>query len=123
MYLLDTHVLLWAINAPERLSDRVRQIIESKQTKASVVSLWEMVLKKARKDTPVNRPVEWWDRYITRASVEVRPIRARHIIQLDSLPDLHRDPFDRMLVAQAQYEHLEIVSSDKAIARYVQAIW
>jgi PIN domain nuclease of toxin-antitoxin system len=123
MYLLDTHVLVWAISAPERLSDRVQQIIEGKQTKASVVSLWELVLKKNRKETPVRQPVEWWDRYITRASVEVLPIRAQHVARLDSLPELHRDPFDRMLVAQAQYESLEIVSSDKTIAQYVETVW
>ncbi len=123
MYLLDTHVIVWAISAPEKLSIQVREIIESKQTKASVVSFWELVLKKTKKSAPVLNPVEWWDRHITRAAFEVLPVRTQHIARLDSLPPLHRDPFDRMLIAQAGYEGLKIVTADEAIAKYTDTVW
>jgi PIN domain nuclease of toxin-antitoxin system len=124
MYLLDTHVLLWATSAPERLTPRAREIVESKQLKASVVSFWELVLKKTRKDAPVHEPAAWWDRYISRAAVEVLPVRPQHVIALDRLPEWHRDPFDRMLIAQAQCDQLAIVSADEAIAGYaVETVW
>jgi PIN domain nuclease of toxin-antitoxin system len=124
IYLLDTHILVWATGTPERLTPRVREIIETRQLKASVVSLWELVLKKTRKGTPIHDAAAWWERYITRASVEVLAIRSQHVLTLDRLPELHRDPFDRMLVAQAQYEQLAIVSADEAIRRYaVETVW
>ena len=99
------------------------EAIESRQIKVSVVSFWELVLKHTRKDAPVRDPIEWWDRYITRSLVETVPIRVQHVVQLNTLPDLHRDPFDRMLIAQASFEGLEIVTADESIARYVKTIW
>ncbi len=123
MYLLDTHVLVWAVGEPERLSVRVRDIVDSGQVKVSAVSFWELVLKKNKKKPPVERPVEWWDRFITRASVEVISIRIQHIRQLDKLPNFHGDPFDRMLIAQAAFEGLQIVTADAVIAQYTGIVW
>jgi PIN domain nuclease of toxin-antitoxin system len=125
MHLIDTHVLLWANSAPELLSDPARQVIESRQIKVSVVSFWELMLKKARKEAPLADPAAWWDRYITRASIEALPVRVGHIAQLDNLPDLHKDPFDRMLIAQAAFEDLTIVTADEAISQYslIKTVW
>ena len=99
MYLLDTHVLVWAVTVPEELPPRVREILAAGEVKASVVSYWEVVLKKGRQTAPVLRPAVWWDRYFTRLAVEVLPVRVAHVDRLAALPELHRDPFDRMLVA------------------------
>ena len=101
MYLLDTHALVWGVTVPEQLPVGVRKILASGEVTVSVVSYWELILKKGRQTAPVAEPKVWWDRYITRLAVEVLPVRVAHLDQLDALPDLHRDPFDRILVAQA----------------------
>jgi len=124
MYLLDTHALVWAIAAPEELPARVREILATSEVTASVVSYWELVLKKGRQTAPVLQPSAWWDRYITRPAVEVLPLRVTHVDQLDALPEFHKDPFDRMLVAQALAEDCALVSRDGVLARYgASVVW
>ena len=82
------------------------------------------MLKKGRPNALVNDPAAWWDRYVTRAAVEVLPIRVSHIDRLDSLEEFHRDPFDRMLVAQALAEGCTLVTADRVLTQYgVPVIW
>jgi len=124
MHLLDTHALVWGITIPEELPQRVRDILAEGEVIASVVSYWELALKKGRQTALVLDPKDWWSRYITRPAVEVLPVRVTHVDQLDSLPDWHRDPFDRMLIAQALAEGYTLVSRDSAFTRYgVQVVW
>jgi PIN domain nuclease of toxin-antitoxin system len=124
MYLLDTHTLVWAVSTPEELPVRVRKILAAGEITASVVSYWELVLKKGRASAPVLQPVLWWDRYVTLAAVEVLPVRVAHVDQLDSLPEWHRDPFDRILVAQALAESYTLISRDAVLARYgASVVW
>jgi PIN domain nuclease of toxin-antitoxin system len=124
MYLLDTHALVWVVGSPERLPAAARAAVESHQAKVSVVSLWELILKKNRQAAPVRDPVAWWARHVTRAETEVIPVRVPHLAELDRLPDIHSDPFDRMLVAQALAEDCALVSRDGALARYgAPVVW
>ena len=124
MYLLDTHALVWVVGSPERLPQAVRMVVESHQTKVSVISLWEMIIKKNRKTAAVRNPLAWWEQHVTRVETEVLPIRIPHLTALDRLPDLHRDPFDRMLVAQALAEGLTLATKDPTLARYdVPVVW
>jgi PIN domain nuclease of toxin-antitoxin system len=124
VYLLDTHALVWAVASPQQLPARVRDFLTAGEAKASVVSYWELMLKKGRQNALVLQPVSWWERYVTRASVEVLPVRVAHVDRLDELGVWHRDPFDRMLVAQALAERLTLVSKDALLARYgVPVIW
>jgi PIN domain nuclease of toxin-antitoxin system len=124
MYLLDTHTLVWGITAPEDLPQRVRDILSAGEVIASVVSYWELILKKGRPTTLVLDPKDWWTRYITRSAVEVLPVRVTHVDQLDALAEWHRDPFDRMLIAQALAEAHTLVSRDGAFAQYgVKVVW
>ena len=118
MYLLDTHALVWGVTAPERLPLRIRDVLAAGQGKASVVSYWELMLKTGRQTALVLDPVRWWERYVTRAAVEVLPVRVAHVDRLDELGNWHRDPFDRMLVAQALAEGLTLASKDATLARY-----
>lgn len=99
LYLLDTHALVWGIAAPTQLPARVHELVVAGQAKASVVSYWELMLKKGRQNAAVINPRRWWERR-DRSSVEVLPIRVAHVNRLDQLGEWHRDPFDRMLVAQ-----------------------
>jgi PIN domain nuclease of toxin-antitoxin system len=124
MYLLDTHTLVWGITAPEKLPQRVQGILTTGEVIASVVSYWELILKKGRQTALVLDPKDWWTRYITRLAVEVLPVRVTHVDQLDALAEWHRDPFDRMLIAQALAEDHTLVSRDGAIAQYgVKVVW
>lgn len=124
MYLLDTHALVWAVTVPEDLPARVRKILATEEIKASVVSYWELILKKGRPNAPVLHPASWWDRYVTRAAVAVLPVRVAHAGRLDTLPNWHKDPFDRMLVAQALAENCTLVSADPIMARYgAPVVW
>jgi len=118
MYLLDTHALVWAVTVPEDLPARVREILAAGEVKASVISYWELILKKGRQTALVLEPAAWWDRYVTRPAVEVLPVRVAHVDRLDALPEFHKDPFDRMLVAQALAEDCALISRDGALARY-----
>jgi PIN domain nuclease of toxin-antitoxin system len=114
-FLLDTHVLVWAVAAPERLGTDARAALERNDYAVSVASLWELVNKMLRKTAVVRDPAGWWERYVTRTRIPVLPIRAPHLVRLQSLPLLHRDPFDRILVAQSLEERMTFITADETI--------
>jgi PIN domain nuclease of toxin-antitoxin system len=122
--LLDTSTLLWTLVAPDRLSPPAREVISTGNVVLSVVSYWEVVIKTRKGLLPIQDPVSWWTRAAEWLGGQVLPIRASHITALAALPDLHRDPFDRMLIAQAVAEGLSLVTSDRQIAAYaVRVVW
>lgn len=113
--LLDTHVLIWW-DEGARLSARARAAIETAdQVYVSAVSGWEIAIKTALGKLRPSRTVA---EAAADSGFEELPLRLRHTEILASLPPLHRDPFDRMLVAQALAERLTIVTRDPAIAAY-----
>jgi PIN domain nuclease of toxin-antitoxin system len=121
--LLDTHALIWALEASPRLSSTARGIIEDagNTVLVSAVSAWEIAIKKAigRLATPDNL-----EDVIESAGFLKRLVTFADVRQLGTLPAHHKDPFDRMLVAQAIEEGAPLVSADPQIARYpVQVIW
>lgn len=124
MFLLDTAVILWALATPERLSSPAREAIEQKQVLLSVASYWEIVIKAKKGLISIADPVSWWERVTALFEGHILPIRTSHISALAALPELHRDPFDRILIAQAIAEGLPLISSDQQIAAYpVRIIW
>ncbi|MGY2047618.1 type II toxin-antitoxin system VapC family toxin [Methylobacterium sp. JK268] len=118
--LLDTHLLLWAAGAPERLSEEARRLIEDPTNTPlfSAASLWEVAIKSGlgRDDFVVDARVL---RHALRANGygEV-PVLGRHAVALDLLPPLHKVPFDRILVVQALVEDVLLLTSDAIVARY-----
>jgi PIN domain nuclease of toxin-antitoxin system len=121
--LLDTHALLWALEANPRLSPRARDVIEDTANTilVSVVSAWEIEIKQALGRLDVPNDLE---DAIASAGFAKRLVTFADVRHLATLPAHHRDPFDRMLVAQALAEGAPIVSTDPQIARYpVQVIW
>ncbi len=118
--LLDTHLLLWAAGQPERLSPAARKLLEDEDNALvfSAASLWEITIKSdlGRDDFQVD------PRLLRRALVDngytELPITNRHVLSLKGLAAVHKDPFDRMLVAQSIAEGIPLVTTDPLVARY-----
>ncbi|MBX9471057.1 type II toxin-antitoxin system VapC family toxin [Microcella sp.] len=115
--LLDTHVLIWALAAPHRLPEAVRARVadRSETLVVSAASAFEIATKHRLGRLPeAAAVVHSYDEQVSRLGAEVIPIEARHAITAGSLEWPHRDPFDRMLAAQAMSEGLELMSADPA---------
>jgi PIN domain nuclease of toxin-antitoxin system len=122
--LLDTSTLLWALGSPERLSARARRLVDSGTNIVSVASYWEVVIKARKGLLSIADVPTWWTRATELTAAHVLPIRASHVTALAALPELHRDPFDRILIAQAIAEGLEFVTGDELIRAYpVRTVW
>lgn len=125
--LLDTHAFLWWIAGDDRLSDRASQTIADSRNEifVSAASIWEIAIKArlGRLSIPGD-PGRFIDGQIVENSFRGLPIVAGHALRLWDLPDHHQDPFDRMLIAQAQVEGLALVSRDALVAQYdVEVVW
>ncbi|BCV22004.1 type II toxin-antitoxin system VapC family toxin [Moorella sp. Hama-1] len=125
--LLDTHTFLWWITEDPRLSSRVRQIMSDSDNilYLSAASCWEMAIKArlGKLELPANISSFIPDQLVINAITPL-PIEMSHALHVYNLPDYHRDPFDRLLVAQAQIDNLPILTADPQIARYsVNVIW
>ena len=118
--LLDTHLLLWATSVPERRTPELRDLLESPETATafSAASIWEVAIKHQRR----------WPEYLADPGVlrstllEVGcaelPITSAHAAAVAHLPPIHQDPFDRILIAQAQVEGITLLTADRTVARY-----
>lgn len=119
--LLDTQVWLWMLAAPERLSMRSRALVVSVETELvlSSASAWEIAIKHALGKLHLpEAPETYIPRLMARTGVTPLPIHHRHALHVASLPLYHRDPFDRLLVAQAQLEDLPILTADPGFRQY-----
>jgi PIN domain nuclease of toxin-antitoxin system len=119
--LLDTHVWLWMVNDPDRLSIHARRHIlkEGNRRLLSVASSWEIAIKYSQGKLPIpEHPSSFIPRLLSLTKTTPLPITHVHAAQVASLPFHHRDPFDRMLIAQALVEDAAIVTSDIGFARY-----
>lgn len=125
--LLDTHTLIWWMTEDTRLSKSANALIEQKNNApvASVASAWEIATKVRLGRLPTAAHLaQNFVTDLTREGIEILPISATHGILAGSLPGPHKDPFDRMLLAQALIENVAIVSNDKALDGYhVKRIW
>lgn len=125
--LLDTHLLLWAAGYPGRLSSKSRDLLNNPDTELmfSTASIWEVVIKNAlgRSDFRVE-PQQLRDGLIQNGYHELA-IRSEHVLAVSLLPLIHKDPFDRILIAQAQVENVTLLTTDDQVARYpgpIQAV-
>ncbi len=122
--LLDTHSLIWALEAPERLSTTVRDAFDQPGVMVfvSAASTWEIAIKVAL--GRLRLPLAELARALVDAAFEELPVRIADGLEMARLPLLHRDPFDRLLIAQARHERLTLVTCDAAIRRYpVDTLW
>ena len=125
--LLDTHTLLWFLAGDERLSLRGRQIIGDPTADLlfSVASLWEIAVKHSLGKLPLARPfAETFPAQLDANAFATLPIRTDHLARLVDLPLHHRDPFDRLIIAQALAEGVPVLTRDRAFDAYaVDVIW
>lgn len=122
--LLDTQVLLWAAIQPKKLSAPARRLLTAKEQQLafSVVSLWEIVIKRSlgRRDFTVDAAV--LRRALLENGYEELAVSGEHVMRVSGLPAVHKNPFDRLLVAQAQVEGAVLLSSDRVLARYGESV-
>lgn len=122
--LLDTHIALWAITDSPKLPGQAREMILSplNEIHVSVASVWEIAIKHSlrRENMPVSGTEAM--RYFAEAGYILLVIGAEHAAATETLPAIHADPFDRILVAQALTESLKLVTHDATMARYDQGI-
>ena len=114
--LLDTHILLWHLMDDPRLNEEKSQIIENPQHNKffSIASLWEIAIKSSIGKLHIQQSIET----IVPREVAILDIKLPHIKQVQQLPFHHRDPFDRIIIAQAIYEKFTIMSDDKSFQDY-----
>jgi PIN domain nuclease of toxin-antitoxin system len=118
--LLDTHVLLWAAGQPNRLPAAALKLIDNPANELlfSAASVWEVAIKRSlgRTDFQVD------PRLLRRGLLDNRyselPVLSEHVVAIDSLPPIHKDPFDRLLVAQATVEGITLLTADSVVAQY-----
>lgn len=118
--LLDTHLLLWLALEPERLDAFTRTLVTDGTTKVyfSPVSVLEVTIKAARKRPDFEVVPSVFRRALDEGAYIELELNSRHAIEVGHLPDIHRDPFDRLLIAQARVEGLPLLTVDRVLARY-----
>ena len=126
-FLLDTHTALWMVNEHEKLSPSANAILRNTGNDLflSIASLWEMAIKVSiGKLSELDGGIGVFLSVLEKMPIEVLPITTDHIKTVESLPFIHRDPFDRMIVATAQVHNMTILTADSNIPRYdVQCSW
>ncbi len=120
IYLLDTQLLIWVIIGSPRLSPAARKIISDPTVKTvfSVVSIWEVAIKHSLRPTDIPIPSEPLRDALLAIDFEELTMLAPHAIAVGSLPLIHGDPFDRLLIAQAKVEGFTFLTSDKILGDY-----
>ena len=123
-FLLDTHLILWAATNPHRLSEDARRIVldSANELFYSAASLWEIAIKRGlgRSDFQVD-PRRLW-RMLPLNGYRELPITGEHGIAVETLPLLHKDPFDRLLLAQARLEGMVLLTKDLQLAEYGEPV-
>lgn len=119
--LLDTHVFLWAVTDDEKLSAKARRLItEAEAVFVSSASIWEASIKAGLGKLPVD--IDALVAEITNSGCLELPVHAAHAARVRDLPHIHRDPFDRMLIAQALAEPLHLLTADSYLSQYTDLV-
>jgi len=119
-YLLDTHTAMWALNNPEKLSPTAKSIIAdtSLHLYVSIISAWEIAIKISINKLSFAGGSAAFLHKLQQFGVEVLPLTSEYISLVETLPPLHRDPFDRLLIATATTEQLTLLTADENIQKY-----
>ena len=122
--LLDTHVLLWAAAEPRKLSKAARRLINDTANTLtfSAASLWEIAIKQSIGRDDFRVDARLLRRGLLDNGYDELAVTSAHAVALDTLPPLHKDPFDRMLIAQARVEGITLLTADAQVAQYEGAV-
>jgi PIN domain nuclease of toxin-antitoxin system len=125
--LLDTSTFIWAAGSPHLLSPRAAQVVADtgNDVYLSIASVWEIAIKVAvGKLTLADHPSSYVPSRVAAFALDLLPIELEHALRVADLPAFHKDPFDRMLIAQALSEGLPVITPDPRFARYgVEVVW
>ena len=118
--LLDTHLLLWAAGEPDRLSTDARTLIEAPENELffSAASLWEIAIKRGLGRDDFKVDTRLLRRGLLDNGYSELPIGSEHAVAIEGLPSIHKDPFDRMLVAQSMVEGITLLTADAYVVQY-----
>ena len=127
MILLDTVSFLWIVNGSNNLSKKAKSTYLNKNNKVylSSISVWEIIVKYKLGKIPLSHPPnEYIPKQRFTHDIETLPLEESDVLELESLPKIHNDPFDRMLICQAKAKNLTILTPDKIIKKYpVKTVW
>ena len=124
--ILDTHAFLWALAGDGRMSRHAREVFAgSAKLSLSMASIWEILLKVQAGKLDLPKPAgQYVIRKLADNRIEILPISVDHLLGIERLPMHHRDPFDRMLIAQSIKENMPVITADRIFTRYpVEVIW
>lgn len=124
--LLDTHALIWFAEGADKLSLKAKSEIEDlKNDKLlSICSLWEIVIKSSLNKIELKKTFKEINTFLFDNDIQILPINVNHLTMLSNLPHHHKDPFDRLLIAQAMSENMPIISADQHFSTYsIDVIW
>ncbi|MCK5717366.1 MAG: type II toxin-antitoxin system VapC family toxin [Thiomargarita sp.] len=126
-FLLDTHTFIWWYNEPDKLSLQVRALLQNSENiiLLSVVTPWEMQIKlqtgKLKLDIPLDKMLE---NQLQANNIDLLPVTLPHVLALQNLPYHHKDPFDRLLIAQSNVEKAILLSKDAIFSKYnIKLLW
>ena len=123
--LIDTHTFLWWTQDDERLSAVAREALAESECYLSIASCWEVAIKVSLDRLRFDRPLaQFFAEQLLASGISLLPLEFRHVMRVAQLPFHHRDPFDRVLIAQSFEEQLPLVSADRSFDAYgVERIW
>ncbi len=118
--LIDTHILIWHLEGDAQLSPASRLLISdpTNSTFVSIASLWEIAIKTSRGKLSLSRPIDEIFAEINRSTVSILSIELDHALKVSSLPFHHKDPFDRLIIAQAIVDDISVISTDRNFLDY-----
>ncbi len=124
-FLIDTHILIWMLEGERRLSKSRRELLSdpTNQVFVSVVSLWEIAIKTGTGKLSISKPLFDIVNEVADSSSILLGVEPMHPLAVSTLPFHHRDPFDRMLIAQSQVEFLNLMSDDEAFPDYLSNLF
>ena len=119
-YLLDTHVVLWIAKNAQMLSERARDVLIdiNNEHYISVASVWEVAIKQGTTKLELTGGVQEFYKIINKNGLILLPIKKEHLLQVPNLPNHHKDPFDRMIIATAMSESMTLITVDENIHKY-----
>jgi PIN domain nuclease of toxin-antitoxin system len=119
-YLLDTHVLLWYLNGDQRITQKPQQIIADFENQCfiSIASIWDVAIKIQIGKLKLDINLKELRKKLNEEKIEILPLAYEHIMEILPLEKHHKDPFDRIIIAQAKFEKLTVITKDENFQKY-----